>query len=364
MTLEILRPLLAIGETSATYNQFSLPYSNSQIIRITICTFFKPNIDVSEGISIIGGDNSFRTFYHNLRKLLNTKKFDIIHVHSPHVSLILMLVCIINRISFSNAICTVHNSFSSYKIRNKLLFFPVFAFFPRLVTCSHSSYESFPKPYKFLAGKRISVIQNGLDIERIDKVLKNRVKKQRLNVFNIVVVGRLIQVKNPLGALLAFYKCTNHQENVYLTFIGEGELEDCLKKEVNRLGIENKVNFTGLIPRERVYLYLSSADLFISTSVGEGLPIAVLEAMACRCPIILSNIPPHKEITKGMDIIPLVDPDNVDEFSNNIQIYIDMQPHERMEIGEKCRKQVEVNFRLDTMLEKYVDIYHEMIDGK
>ncbi len=59
--------------------------------------------------------------------------------------------------------------------------------------------------------------------------------------------------------------------------------------------MDGQVTFTGLLARERVFERMLAADLFISASRGEGLPVAVLEAMACGCPVLLSDIPGNQE---------------------------------------------------------------------
>ena len=67
----------------------------------------------------------------------------------------------------------------------------------------------------------------------------------------------------------------------------------------------DRVTMTGLIPRDEVFLRCASADVLVSTSHGEGLPVAVIEAMAAGCPVILSDIPPHRELMDGEDFVPL-----------------------------------------------------------
>ena len=91
-----------------------------------------------------------------------------------------------------------------------------------------------------------------------------------------------------------------------LAFIGEGGLRGSLNKYIEASGVDDRITLTGLIDRDAVFTRCAQADLFVSASYGEGLPVAVLEAMAARCPVVLSDIPPHREIAEGVDFIPLV----------------------------------------------------------
>jgi glycosyltransferase involved in cell wall biosynthesis len=84
--------------------------------------------------------------------------------------------------------------------------------------------------------------------------------------------------------------------------------------------------------------------------------------MACRCPVILSDIPPHREIAEGVDFIPLIQPDDVAGFAREIRRFREMSPVERAGIGGKCRKLVEEQFSLEAMHTGYEVIYTQIID--
>jgi glycosyltransferase involved in cell wall biosynthesis len=109
-----------------------------------------------------------------------------------------------------------------------------------------------------------------------------------------------------------------------------------------------------------VFQYFALADLFVSASRGEGFPVAVMEAMACRRPVILSDIAPHREIVKDVDFIPLINPDNVAGFASAIKKYREMSVSERATLGEKCRKLIEEQFSLPVMHAGYAAIYSEI----
>ena len=146
-----------------------------------------------------------------------------------------------------------------------------------------------------------------------------------------------------------------------MVFIGEGDLRGELLAELESFSLGKQVELTGLIPRNRVYEYLTGADLFISISQGEGLPVAVLEAMACRCLVILSDIPPHREIADGTDFIPLIHPNDVAGLAQEIKRIRHMSPTDRAEIGEKNRRLVEDRFSLTTMHKRYEEVYAQML---
>jgi glycosyltransferase involved in cell wall biosynthesis len=354
-TLSILHIVLGVSETSMPYNEFALKQAEHH--KVSLATFFTSK-EVSPSIVLYEGDNTFLGFYRLIKKIFTNKDFDIVHVHSPHVALMLLIMRPFLSFDIEAALYTVHNSFPSYKPRNKLLMLLPFRCYPRVVFCSHASYESFPWIYKRLVGNRSRVVQNGMNIGRVDQLLKGIEKRELANTFKIAVVGRLIDIKNPFVALRAFNQASKGKSK--LIFIGEGPLRDNLVQKVDELGLTGKVAFTGLISREKVYRLLSNADLFLSTSNGEGLPVAVLEAMACRCPVILSDIAPHREIGKNVDFIQLIRPDNVDGFAQEIRRFQKLSYSEIIKVGEKCRQLVEEYFDLSAMLEKYEDIYLEL----
>jgi len=356
--LSVLRILLAIGETSAPYNHFCLALSGKQ--KITICTYFKPNIAVPETIKLFAGDDSLPGFFRALRAALDEEEYDVIHTHTPHVGLILFILTIFrNRKIRRFAVHTVHNSYLGHKLRNRLMLMPIFAFFQRIVFCSNSSSESFPEFFKRLAGGRACVIQNGVDIDRVDRVIGNNPHRFHKEIFRIVSVNRLITRKKPLSVLRAFHEGGDQASE--LVFIGNGNLRESLVAESKKLGLEKQVRMTGLIEREAVYRHLAEADLFVSASAVEGLPIAVLEAMASRCPVLLSDIPPHREIASGTDFIPLIPHDDLAGFAQRISTFRQMSPAERAEVGERCRQLVEKHFSLAAMHKKYEQLYLQVI---
>jgi glycosyltransferase involved in cell wall biosynthesis len=177
-----------------------------------------------------------------------------------------------------------------------------------------------------------------------------------------MTVGRLIDLKNPMSVLQAFRQIQAQEDR--LVFIGDGYLREALLSKSRALGLAAQVEVTGVISRDKVYQEMLGADVFISASYGEGLPVAVLEAMACRRPVLLSDIAPHREIARGADFIPLIPPGNTAAFAQEIKRFKHMSASQRAEIGERCRKLVEARFSLVDMYRGYNRIYSRVIGGE
>jgi len=359
--LRILHIHVVIGQTDMVYNEHCLPLAGKR--DITICTFFKSDMKPPKTITLFEGDGSLKGFFRALKAALAEKEYDIIHAHSPHCGFLFLTATRFAYWKFKPfTVVTVHDSYPNYKLRNRILWLPVFASFQRVICCSQASYDSFPVLYKRLAGERLRVVQNGLDIGRVDRVAANiRQRPRQTSDFTIIAISRLVDIKNPFSVIGAFQQSANQaSQTSRLIYIGDGPLRNSLITKRRQVGLENQLEFTGLIPRDKVFDHLLRADLFISTSRGEGLPVAVLEAMACGCPVLLSHIPPHREIAEGVDFIPLIQPDDVAGFAREIKKFRQMPVSERRAIGQKCRELVEQRFSLPAMHSGYAAVYAQI----
>jgi glycosyltransferase involved in cell wall biosynthesis len=357
----ILRIILTVRETSAPYNQFCLPWVDAHAI--TLCTFFPSEITPPEAITVFEGDGTVPGFFRALQAALNAQEYDIIHAHSPHVGFLFLAAALFRRCGLARAVTTVHDSYEDFKLRNRLMFLPVFAGFRKVICCSQSSYDSFPALYKRLAGDRLTVVSNGLDIARVDRIAAQAARyRRRASEFTLIAISRLVAVKNPFTVLEAFSQGATPLGR--LLYLGDGPLRPDLVARSRQMTLQHRVEFTGVVPREQVFERLLTADLFISTSRGEGLPVAVLEAMACGCPVLLSDIPPHREIAAGVSFIPLVAPDDAAGFAREIKRFRAMPAGERAAIGRQCRELVERRFSLAAMQSGYLQIYAELMNSQ
>jgi glycosyltransferase involved in cell wall biosynthesis len=328
--------------------------------KISICTYFRSEVTPPSAIRLFDGDGTVRGFFRAFRAALAAGEYDVIHVHTPHAGILLLAALFkdgLYRKLKPSIIHTIQNSYGSFAPRHKLMFIPSFPLFERLVFCSQAAYDSFPAALKWLGGRRMDVVQNAVDLGRIDSAVRSA-PASGASKFSVVSVG-LIKIKDPTAVLEAYRR--NHDEDSGLVFLGEGGLRPKVESELERAGLRDHVSLAGMVERDSVFEHFSQADLFVSASWGEGLPVAVLEAMACRCPVLLSDIPPHREIAEGVDFIPLVQPGDVAGFAREMKKFKEMTPAERASVGDRCREIVEKKFSLQAMHSSYKRIYSRMV---
>jgi glycosyltransferase involved in cell wall biosynthesis len=106
----------------------------------------------------------------------------------------------------------------------------------------------------------------------------------------LVFVGRLDRQKNPLLLLEAFRLAVQQQGDLRLILIGDGILRPQLEGQVNSNGLQGLVRLTGALSRPQIASMLRAADLFVMSSGYEGMPIAVLEALATGLPVVSTDV--------------------------------------------------------------------------
>jgi glycosyltransferase involved in cell wall biosynthesis len=354
----VLHVILVAGETNSQYNQHCLPMKAAH--DVSICTYFKPRLTPPDEIALFPGNDTLRGFFRSLRRALRAKDYDVIHAHAPHTGTLVTLGLAVQPRRWHlrrKLVYTVRDSFHDYKPRNKLLMLPALALWPRVVFCGQAAYESYPRAWRQLAGRRARTVQNAADLERVERAIGG-LERRRDGTFTVLSIGRLEAVKDPMTLLASFERIDD--DGSRMAFIGAGSLAPVLAKAVRARGLEERVELTGLIPREEVFARCAEADLFVSASRGEGLPVAVIEAMATGCPVVLSDIPPHREIANGVDFIPFIAPGDSEGFARELDRMRAMSPSERSAIGLKCRELARSRFSLPRMHAAYEEIYREL----
>jgi glycosyltransferase involved in cell wall biosynthesis len=167
---------------------------------------------------------------------------------------------------------------------------------------------------------KITVIQNGVNEKLLNTVFKPKKKFSK----DKIIIG-FVGFINPWHRLdLAIDSISKHKEkNIQLVCVGDGEIRDQLEKQAKRLGVLDKVTFTGLVDRLEVFQYIAKFDIALQPSVTPyASPLKLFEYLAASCLIIAPSRSNICEIITENDAL-LFEPDNYDDFTNKLAAAIE-----------------------------------------
>ena len=359
----LLFVVMTANATSAPFNEHALHRAAHQ--SVSICTFHSPVVDVTDHITVYDGGGTVRGFLRAISAALRDGKRDAIHAHAPIPAFLLLVylatTIFSHRHELKRLIYTVHSSIWLYPMRYRLVLWPIFFFCARVVYCSRSSQQSSPWWLRCAHGKRGSFIRNGVDLHRLSKteVSEPPAEGSEALGLNLVWIGRLIPLKRPLDPVLSLSQLPS---SVSLTIIGDGPMAEQVDREIAQQGLTDRVVRTGGISREEVYRHISEADCLIATSIGEGMPISVLEAMAMARQIVLSDIPSHRELAEASPDTRLFPVGDCNALSHHLTEINASSVDERTAVGERLRNIIESRFSLEEMHAAYDEVYTEVIE--
>ena len=230
--------------------------------------------------------------YRQTMKLLMENKYEFVHCHTPIASAIVRLVCKKTKIK---CIYTAHgfHFFKGAPLKNWIIFYPIEKWLSKytdiLITINEEDYAR--AKFKFKMKQLEYVPGVGIDIKKYQLVDFDR-SGYRKNLcysnedFVIISVGELSKRKNHEIVIEAIYKL--HNLNIKYMIVGKGNLEERLNSKIIKYGLQNQVKILGF--RTDIPELLKSSDLFVFPSLQEGLPVALMEAMATGMPCLVSNI--------------------------------------------------------------------------
>lgn len=168
--------------------------------------------------------------------------------------------------------------------------------------------------------------------------------------------GQFSQRKDPLAVIKAWQAAGGSGDQRYLLMLGNGPLHDTARALA---ATDQTIRLVGNVSNVREYL--RAADIFVSASSAEGLPLAVLEAMACGLPLRLSDIAPHREVLdmdKTMGILfPLGNQKELIELIRG-------EEASSLEAAAKAaRRMAESKFSSEAMANKYMALYSRLLGG-
>lgn len=206
--------------------------------------------------------------------------------------------------------------------------------------------------------EKIEVIYNGIAIKEthVDHLIKAGSSEsygQQATV-TLGAIGRITAVKGYQYLIEAMPFVLSAIPDCRLLIAGDGPMRDELSRKISLLGLDSHITFVGY--QDSTDRFLSTIDVFVMPSLSEGLPMALLEAMACKKPIVASSVGGIPEVINDGENGILVPPANPEALSLGIlKLCTDRYHWARM--SQKAKELVEKSFSSRNMAEQYVALY-------
>lgn len=174
---------------------------------------------------------------------------------------------------------------------------------------------------RFLHALSPIVLDNTIMTEARDKIKKDN---RKINKF--IYTGRLDSHKDVQTVIEAFNLYHDKNKDSTLTIVGDGDKREELENLVLSLGLKQFINFTGVVPHNEINKYLSSADIYLTASIGEGMSIGVLEAYMNGLPVVCFNVPGLcQQVVNGKTGIVIEERNSKEMCKGMIQAYDNYQ---------------------------------------
>ncbi len=268
--------------------------------------------------------------YKELKKIINDNEYEIIHCHTPVGGVLTRLAARKARKNGTRVIYTAHG-FHFYKgasFINWVIYYPIEKICSRWTDCliaiNSEDFELAKK--KFKKCKDIQLVHGvGLDTSRFEKELTEEEKLEKRKELGISkddivfsYVAELNKNKNQILLINAIRELKKKITNIKLLLIGDGVLYAKYKKVIKENSLDDNVLLLGR--RNDINEILSISDIYLASSLREGLPVNIMEAMYKGVPIIANDNRGHRELilnNEGGFII-----ENEEEMKNRIYNFL------------------------------------------
>lgn len=302
--------------------------------------------------------------YRQLKALLDREHYDIIHCHTPMGSVITRLAAGSTRNKGTKVIYTAHgfHFYDGAPLQNWLFYYTVERILAHrtdlLITMNQEDYRNASR----FKAKQVALVNGvGMDMSRFtlaDETERAEMRQQlglgKDDTFAISV-AQLIPRKNHTVLIQAVQKLRD--PHFHLFICGDGFQEEELTQYIKDMGVEAQVHLLGF--RNDVDKLCRCADLFLFASLQEGLPVAVMEAMASGLPIIASKIRGNIDLIDPGKGGYLVSPNDSDGFAEAIRsLLADKDAQARMKAYNLEKVQ---SYSIDAVVEQMAQLYRGLM---
>lgn len=303
----------------------------------------------------------------SIHRIIREKGFTCVDMHNPQSHFWGLLAS--KTAGLSHLVTTVHNSSDSTVphlktvLNEAVLRLNAFAG-SRFVAVSRSVHDHLTS--LGIPSNRISIIPNGINMTRSPEAGQREALRRHWgwnqDDYIVLAVGRLEAVKGHRFLVDAMPSIARLYPHVRCLLVGEGRQRESLQARVEALHMRDHIRFTGFC--ENIHEIMMASDLFCMPSLSEGLPYALLEACACRLPLVVTNVGGMTEFLKKDKTAVMVAAQSAEKLSGGITRMIE-HPDQAKTMGQAAFASLQRRFDADRMLSRTVSVYSATdVDGR
>jgi glycosyltransferase involved in cell wall biosynthesis len=204
------------------------------------------------------------------------------------------------------------------------------------------------------------LIRYGIDFAEFEPANDGIRKELRISSEDLVVgmVACLKPQKSPQDFIKLAFLIKDALPNVKFVLTGDGVLRGHIEELIKRFNLENNVILTGW--RRDIPCMLSAMDVFVLTSLWEGLPVSVLEAMAARKPVVITNTGGDSEVISEGQNGFLASPRDIKSMAERLLVLLKDEAL-RKTMGQKAKDSLGADFLLRKMIKRNLDLYEDLM---
>jgi glycosyltransferase involved in cell wall biosynthesis len=297
----------------------------------------------------------------------STQNYDVVHTHCSKAGMLGRLAATVGAVrrvyhtphtfAFQSPACSKGRA---WLYRSLEQFAGLFT--DKLVALSQAQ-QRFAVSEKIVNESRTLVIPNGISIRTPEEIQKGAAGREGLGLRErervVGCVGRLSAQKGHEYLIAAAEIIARQRPEVSFLLVGDGERRRELEDEVSRRGLNGRVRFLG--HRSDARNLYSVFDVLAMTSLYEGLPYTLLEAMADSCPVVVFQLPDLEELVVDGETGLVAAPGRVEEFAEKILRLLDDEEL-RKRLVNAARRRVEEHYSAEKFIQKIEALYAGELD--
>lgn len=310
--------------------------------------------------------HTFFKIFNLIKKELKDKEIDILHTHRYKENVLGVLLK--KKCKIKHLVQTVHGIGEPFKgikklkinLYSKLNEYFTRNYFNKVLTVS---FDIQNKLRKIITPEKLITIHNAINTANL-KVTRSAIEvREELGVGKdhplIGSVGRMVPIKGYDIFLKAAKVILEVKPEVKFILAGDGPLRSELEKMAEGMGLENAVKFPGF--RDNILEIINCFDIFMISSYHEGIPIALLEAMALKKAIVATKVGGIKEIIKHNMSGFLVESGDAKGLASSCMKFLN-NAETRKKIEIEARKRIKEEFSVEIQKERLLKLYNEVIN--